>query len=102
MDLPASPWSDVAVSATNYVIDTRMRALLRGERQLAGIFVGRPAPWVVERCGHAGFDFVVIDNEHGPSSTESLEHMMRAARGAGVIPIVRTYPQDILRVLDMG
>jgi 4-hydroxy-2-oxoheptanedioate aldolase len=90
------------MSATYNVIDTRMPALLRGERPLAGIFVGPPAPWVVEMCGHAGFDFVVIDNEHGPSSTESLEHMMRAARGAGVIPIVRTYPQDILRVLDMG
>ena len=90
------------MSATYNVIDTRMPDLLRGTRPLAGIFVGPPAPWLVEMCGYAGFDFVILDNEHGPSSTESLEHMMRAARGAGVMPIVRTYPQDILRVLDMG
>ena len=90
------------MSATYNVIDTRMPDLLRGTRPLTGIFVGPPAPWLVEMCGHAGFDFVILDNEHGPSSTESLEHMMRAARASGVIPIVRTYAPDILRVLDMG
>ena len=90
------------MSATGNVIDTRLPELLRGTRALSGIFVGPPAPWLVEMCGHAGFDFVVIDNEHGPSGTETIEHMIRAARGAGVLPVVRTYEDDILRVLDMG
>ena len=90
------------MSATMNVIDTRMPALLRGPRPLLGMFVGPPAPSLVEMCGHAGCDFVIIDNEHGPSGIESTEHLLRAARGAGVIPIVRTLEADILRVLDIG
>src|SRR6185369_15542974 len=77
------------------VIDTRMPALLRGSRPLLGMFVGPPAPALVEMCGHAGVDFVIIDNEHGSSSIESTEHLLRAARGAGVVPIVRTLEGDI-------
>ena len=84
------------------VIDTRLPALLRGRRPLLGMFVGTPAPALVEMCGHAGFDFVIIDNEHGPSGIESTERMIRAARAAGVIPVVRTLEPDILRVLDIG
>jgi len=84
------------------VIDTRMPALLRGSRPLLGMFIGPPAPALVEIVGHAGCDFVIVDNEHGSSGIETTEHLMRAARAAGVIPIVRTLEPDILRVLDVG
>jgi 2-keto-3-deoxy-L-rhamnonate aldolase RhmA len=83
-------------------VDTRLPALLRGTRPLLGMFIGLPAPALVEMCGHAGFDFVIIDNEHGPASIETTEHMLRAAKSAGVIPVVRTVEADILRVLDIG
>jgi 2-keto-3-deoxy-L-rhamnonate aldolase RhmA len=84
------------------VIDTRLPELLRGTRPLLGMFVGIPAPSLVEMCGHAGVDFVIVDNEHGPAGIESTEHMLRAARASGVIPVVRTLEADILRVLDIG
>lgn len=83
-------------------IDTRLPALLRGPEPLAGMFVGFPSPALVEMCGHAGFDFVIIDNEHGPMSLETTEHMIRAARCAGTLPVVRTQEAAILRVLDAG
>lgn len=84
------------------VIDTRLPELLRGKRPLLGMFVGIPSPSLVEMCGHAGVDFVIVDNEHGPAGIESTEHMLRAARASGVIPVVRTLEGDILRVLDIG
>ena len=84
------------------VVDTRLPALLRGQRPLLGMFVGLPAPALVEMCGHAGVDFVIVDNEHGPAGIETTEHMLRAARCAGIIPVVRTLEPDILRVLDIG
>jgi 4-hydroxy-2-oxoheptanedioate aldolase len=84
------------------VIDTRLPALLRGDRALAGMFVGLPSPALVEMCGHAGFDFVIIDNEHGPASLETTEHMVRAAQCAGIIPVVRAGEADLGRVLDTG
>lgn len=90
------------MTASMNVIDTRLPELLRGSRALLGMFVGIPSPALVEMCGHAGFDFVIVDNEHGPAGIESTEHMLRAARGAGIVPVVRTLEQDILRILDIG
>jgi 4-hydroxy-2-oxoheptanedioate aldolase len=84
------------------VIDTRLPALLKGNKPLFGMFVGIASPAIVEMCGYAGFDFVVLDNEHGPGSIETTEHLIRAARVANTIPVVRTLESDILRVLDIG
>lgn len=84
------------------VIDTRLPAMLAGKKPLFGMFVGFPSPAIVEMCGHAGFDFVVLDTEHGPADIETVEHLIRAARCANVIPIVRTYENHILRMLDLG
>lgn len=64
-----------------------------------------PAPALVEIAGYAGFDFVIVDLEHGASSIETLEHMLRAADATGVEAIVRpgsASRADILRVLDAG
>lgn len=82
--------------------DTRLPALLAGNKPLFGMFVGITSPAIVEMCGYAGFDFVVLDNEHGPASIETTEHLIRAARCANVIPVVRTVEHDILRILDIG
>jgi 2-dehydro-3-deoxyglucarate aldolase/4-hydroxy-2-oxoheptanedioate aldolase len=38
---------------------------------------------------NAGFDFVIIDNEHGPFSVETIADLSRAARDLGVTPVVR-------------
>jgi 4-hydroxy-2-oxoheptanedioate aldolase len=62
-------------------------------------------PAVIETLGHAGFDFVILDMEHGPNSVETLQHLVRAAELAGVLPIVRTAPgnlEQIGKVLDIG
>jgi len=84
------------------VIDTRLPALLRSGNPLLGLFVGLPSPALVEMAGHAGFEFVIVDNEHGPASIETTEHLLRAARASGIVPVVRTQESDILRVLDIG
>jgi 4-hydroxy-2-oxoheptanedioate aldolase len=70
-----------------------------------GIFVAVPAPRIVELCGIAGFDFVVIDAEHGPIDLGVCENMVRAADVVGITPIVRVpdhQPKTILRFLDVG
>ena len=53
-------------------------------------------------CAYAGFDFVIIDNEHGCADFETTENMLRAARASGILPVVRCLAPDISRVLDMG
>jgi 2-keto-3-deoxy-L-rhamnonate aldolase RhmA len=46
-------------------------------------------PAVMSWLARAGFDFAILDNEHGPFSIESLAELSRAGRAAGVTPIVR-------------
>ena len=63
------------------------------------------APWLVDLAGPIGFDFVMIDAEHGPLSPESAEAMIRAAEFVGLTPVVRVpanLPHEILRYLDVG
>ena len=90
------------MSQNNHPLDNRLPDLLRSGKRLRGIFNGLPSPAIVEMCAYAGFDFVVIDNEHGCSGLETTENMLRAARATGVLAVVRCLPQDISRTLDIG
>ena len=80
------------------------RKLLRGEPVL-GPFMCYSGPTFVEIAGMAGFDFVIVDMEHGPLSAETAEDLCRAAHSAGLDPIVRVRKNDgpqIQRALDIG
>lgn len=84
--------------------NTLKRKLTTGESAL-GVFVGFDAAPVVEICGYCGFDFVVIDAEHGPLDPHHVEGLVRAAELSGITPIVRVpqnVPQILLRYMDVG
>jgi 4-hydroxy-2-oxoheptanedioate aldolase len=83
-------------------LDTRLTAMLRGKQTLRGVFNGIASPAIVEMCAYAGFDFVIIDNEHGSASFETTENMLRAALASGLPAAVRCLEQDIARTLDAG
>jgi 4-hydroxy-2-oxoheptanedioate aldolase len=86
----------------HHPIDTRLPAMLRSGKRLRGVFNALPSPAIVEMCGYAGFDFVILDSEHGSANLETTEHMLRAARASGIVPVVRCLRHDIARILDMG
>ncbi len=70
-----------------------------------GPFSKSTDPAFVEAAGYAGFDFIILDLEHGPSSTQNLQHLIRAAELCGLVPIVRVKPNWlnlIGEVLDLG
>lgn len=53
----------------------------------------------------AGFDFFVIDTEHGSADMETVQRLSRAARSAGIAPLVRITEIGyafISRTLDAG
>ena len=83
-------------------LDTRLPEMLRSGKRLRGIFNGIPSPAIVEMCAYAGFDFLLIDNEHGSASIETTEHMLRAARASNLPTLVRCLEHDIARTLDIG
>ena len=78
---------------------------LLGGGTIYGVFCNFHSPMMVELIGHIGFDFVLVDAEHGPPEVESCEHMVRAAESAGVpifIRVAMNIRQNILRYLDTG
>jgi len=86
----------------HHPLDNRLPGMLRSGKRLRGVFNALPSPAIVEMCGYAGFDFVILDNEHGSANLETTEHMLRAARASGIATAVRCLRHDISRVLDMG
>jgi 4-hydroxy-2-oxoheptanedioate aldolase len=85
-----------------FPLDGRLPDMLRSGQPLRGLFNGLPSPAIVEMCAYAGFDFIILDNEHGSADLGMTEHMLRAARAAGIVPVVRCFEHDLPRILDMG
>jgi 2-keto-3-deoxy-L-rhamnonate aldolase RhmA len=79
--------------------------LLAGKRPLLGSFLNVPSPPLAEMLGYAGYDFVVLDAEHGTFGRERMEECVRAAAAVGIPCIVRVADSEaklILSALDLG
>jgi 2-keto-3-deoxy-L-rhamnonate aldolase RhmA len=78
---------------------------LREGKVVFGAIVGEYAPTTVEIFGHIGFDFIMIDCEHGSMGLLEVEHLVRACETTGITPLARVpdhAPATILRFLDRG
>lgn len=70
-----------------------------------GTFLQIPSAALVELLGLAGFDFVVVDREHGAIDLRDTEDLIRSGHAAGISVMVRTpncEPTAISLPLDMG
>ena len=82
-----------------------LKEVLKEGKNVFGSFMKFTDPAAVEIMGFAGFDFVIIDAEHGPISMQSAQNMIRSAETANITPIIRVSSNDealILRALDIG
>ena len=81
-----------------------LKEKLRNNEQVLGAFISINAPALVEIVGYSGFDFVVIDDEHGAFSPSELENLIRTADSVGLVPVVRVSydPSSIQKALDRG
>ncbi|RJX32533.1 MAG: hypothetical protein C4525_10660 [Desulfarculus sp.] len=76
-----------------------------GSRVLLGSFLGLSEPALVELVGRAGYDFIILDGEHGSFSGRELEECLRAADMVGLPAIVRVRELNAGRIqaaLDAG
>jgi 4-hydroxy-2-oxoheptanedioate aldolase len=86
-------------------VNASFKAAMKSRKPVYGLFVGQAAPSVVEIIGYAGFDFCIVDMEHGPAGFETLENMIRAAEVSGIACMARVpngTADEILRTLDAG
>ena len=88
------------------MIENKLKRLLKSGGTAIGTMVCDTRTPAIARALHvAGFDFFILDTEHGSYSLETVSDMMQMARLEGITPIVRvpdfSYP-FIARTLDAG
>ena len=70
-----------------------------------GSWVAFESSFATEIMAGAGFEWLMIDGEHGPITGESVVHLINATRAAGAIPFVRVIWNEsalIQQALDFG
>ncbi|WP_441234519.1 HpcH/HpaI aldolase family protein [Bradyrhizobium sp. 930_D9_N1_4] len=83
----------------------RFKERVRAGSKMIGAWSLTGSADVVEIMAMAGFDFIVIDHEHGQGSIESAASQLRSLKDTGCAGIVRVPSNDpiyIKRVLDIG
>ena len=77
---------------------------MRENGSVLGLFTKTNDPFFIEIVGKAGFDFVILDCEHGPNSPREVLPLLLAAKAGGAEPIVRVSTSsaiDLQRILDL-
>lgn len=78
--------------------------MAKNEMQI-GVWLGSGSATMAEICGNSGYDWALIDAEHGPSGTDGILAQLQALAGTGTPVVVRVPVQEdwlLKRVLDMG
>ncbi len=82
-----------------------LKAALREGRVQRGLWLTLASPAAAEIAGHAGFDWCVIDAEHGPNSLDTIAAQVRALAGTPAHAVVRVPAAEdwiVKPVLDLG
>jgi 4-hydroxy-2-oxoheptanedioate aldolase len=92
--------SIVALSGAEF--KNQMRA---GEPKM-GLFVNSHSPTVAEQLAHTGYDWLLVDSQHGPMGFEKLSAMLCAISSGGAKSLVRVAGYHdrggIQQSLDLG
>ena len=82
-----------------------LRERIMKKETVIGMFARFNNMAVTELIANAGFDFIIIDMEHGNFSFLDVENIIRVSEGCGMSSVVRiSYPfkEDVLHALDSG
>lgn len=83
----------------------KVKQKLKKRHYTIGSWVQLPEPGIVEIMAKSGFEWLVVDMEHGSISIETLPNLFRATEKSGCIPFVRLSENNataIKQVLDAG
>ena len=88
------------------MVDNRVRAALKQGQVVVGTMIQEMrSPAIALLLADAGFDFFFIDMEHGAYGMETVADIIKVARAASIVPLVRV-PDGlyhlIARALDAG
>jgi 4-hydroxy-2-oxoheptanedioate aldolase len=79
---------------------------LREGKPKFGLFINSHSPTVVEQLAHSGYDWLLVDTQHGPMGNETLSGMLAGISNGGAKSMVRVGQYSdragIQQALDMG
>jgi 4-hydroxy-2-oxoheptanedioate aldolase len=79
---------------------------LRDGKPKLGLFLNSHSPTVAEQLAHSGYDWLLVDTQHGPMGYERLSAMLAGVASGGAKSLVRVGGYDdrpgIQQSLDMG
>src|SRR5262252_3906610 len=82
------------------------KAQLRAGKPKMGLFVNSHSPTVAEQLAHSGYDWLLVDSQHGPMGYEKLSTMLAAIASGGAKSMVRVAGYHdragIQQSLDLG
>ncbi|HEX8916088.1 MAG TPA: aldolase/citrate lyase family protein [Humisphaera sp.] len=82
------------------------KAQLRAGHPKIGLFINSHSPTVAEQLAHSGYDWLLVDTQHGPMDHERLSAMLCAIGSGGAKSLVRVGGYDdragIQQSLDLG
>lgn len=84
---------------------SNLRARIRSGERVFGTFFKLNCMDAAEIIGNAGFDFIIVDTEHGNFSPVDVSNIIRAADSVDMSSVVRVRSasdEDVLHALDSG
>src|ERR1700681_1784429 len=79
---------------------------LRAGTPKIGLFLNSHSPTVAEQLAHSGYDWLLVDTQHGPMGNERLSAMLAGIASGGAKSLVRVGGYSdrpgIQQSLDMG
>ena len=85
--------------------ENALKAKLKAGLPTFGVFAPNTDPSMAEVIGHLGFDYCMLDFEHGAGGAIEAENMVRACESVGITPLARVRsidPKLILQFMDTG
>lgn len=87
------------------MIENRVKTRLGNREPVFGVIAPNHDPIVAEVIGRVGFDFYMLDGEHGSIGPAQAENIVRACEAVGITPLARvrsTDPKLLLQFMDAG
>lgn len=88
------------------VRENKVKQILKSGGTVFSSSVRLPEPGLCELLGYAGFDFVLIDGEHGATDAVTIDRLVQGCFAGGTVPVVRVLknnePEEVGKALDLG
>ncbi len=89
-----------------HVRPNKAKEILNAGGTIYGSSVRLAEPGLCEILGYSGFDFILLDGEHGAVDASAIDRLVPGCFAGGAVPIVRVLrnddPESVMHALDLG